>query len=99
MADTRIVCSSIICSLTLEFVSDGVMVSRKSSNSFILPKFDRGFDVFRCPRDRFLDLAPFGPIIGSSTCDRKKMDDVKFDDMFAQEEEDEEEDDLMALKC
>ena len=75
------------------------MVSRKNSNSFILPKFDRGFDVFRCPRDGFLDLAPFGPIIGSSTCDRKKMDDVKFDDIFAQEEEDEEEDDLMALKC
>ena len=78
--------------MTPQFVS--LMGSRKSSDSFLLPKFDRGFEVFKCPRDRFLDLAPFGPIVGSSTCHRKTIWDVNFDNMFDEDVEEDEDDDL-----
>ena len=30
----------------------------------------RGFGPLACPRDKFLDLAPYGPSLGSSTCSR-----------------------------
>ena len=30
----------------------------------------RGFGPLQCPRDKFLDLAPYGPSFGSSTCSR-----------------------------
>ena len=83
--------------MTLQLVL--VMGSRKSSNnSFLLPKFDRGFDVFKCPRERFLDLAPFGPITGSSTCNRKTIGDVNFDNLFEEDVEEDEDDDLNAEK-
>ena len=30
----------------------------------------RGFGPLQCPRAKFLDLAPYGPSLGSSTCSR-----------------------------
>ena len=50
--------------------------------------------MFRCPRDRFLDLAPFGPVTGSSTCNRQNIEDVNFDDIFDEDEEEDDDDDL-----
>ena len=50
-------------------------------------KNDRGFGVFKCPRDRFLDLQPFGPILGSSTCDRNIMDKIDFCNIGANRED------------
>ena len=50
--------------------------------------------MFKCPRDRFLDLAPFGPIVGSSTCHRKTIWEVNFDNMFDEDGEEDEDDDL-----
>ena len=48
------------------------------TSSIFSTKNDRGFDVFKCPRDRFLDLQPFGPHLGPSTCDRNIMDKIDF---------------------
>ena len=33
----------------------------------------RGFDVLRCPRQRFTDLLPYGPVVGSSTSSNKEI--------------------------
>ena len=54
--------------------------------------------MFKCPRERFLDLAPFGPITGSSTCNRKTIGDVNFDNLFEEDVEEDEDDDLNAEK-
>ena len=61
-------------------------------------KFDRGFDAFRCPRDRFLDLYPFDPIVGSSTSNWRKLDEINFDDIcnIQDDNEEEENEDLAA---
>ena len=61
-------------------------------------KFDRGFDVFRCPRDRFLDLYPYHPIKGSSTSNWKNPDTLNFEDIckIQDDNEDDENDDLTA---
>lgn len=44
---------------------------------------DRGFDSFQCSDDkRFLDLHPYGPALGSSTCNIKDLCTCKIEDIF-----------------
>lgn len=44
---------------------------------------DRGFDSFQCSDDkRFLDLHPYGPALGSSTCNIKDLCTCNIEDMF-----------------
>ena len=44
---------------------------------------DRGFDSFQCSDDkRFLDLHPYGPVLGSSTCNIKDLCTCNIEDMF-----------------
>ena len=67
----------------------------QTQRSYSSHKYERGFNALRCPRERFLDLFPFGPLQGSSTCDRQNLDDVNFDDLLsiANDNSDEEEND------
>ena len=46
----------------------------------MFPSSDRGFDVFRCPRQRFTDLLPYGPVVGSSTSSNKEILQMDDDD-------------------
>ena len=38
--------------------------------------------MFQCPRERFLDLEPFSPFLGSSTCSKSKIDSYDFDSVI-----------------
>ena len=69
-------------------------------NLFLLSsRSDRGFQVFQCPRERFLDLEPFSPFCGSSTCSKSDSEaaeksfvdliTIATDDNESEEEEDE----------
>ena len=69
------------------------MESIKSTNFFFSTGNDRGFGVFKCPRDRFLDLQPFGPILGASTCDRSLMDKMLSDEIGFKTEDNDDDDD------
>ena len=42
----------------------------------------RGFGPLACPRDKFLDLAPYGPSLGSSTCSRIVLNNFDIDIHF-----------------
>ena len=45
------------------------------------PSAGRGFDVLRCPRPRFTDLLPYGPVVGSSTSSNKEILEFTEDDL------------------
>lgn len=48
-------------------------------NLFLSSRSDRGFLVLKCPRERFLDLEPFSPFVGSSTCSKSEIERCNFD--------------------
>ena len=45
------------------------------------PSSNRGFDGLRCPRPRFTDLLPYGPVVGSSTSSNKEILQITNDEL------------------
>ena len=74
----EVVTIKLVWSLELQFnLRPAVDCMMDPRTDYIAAKYARlrGFGPLQCPRAKFLDLAPYGPCLGSSTCSRIVISD------------------------